>query len=227
MATMYTQVPRAVLWLLRGDEFSMGELDGSADARPVHALELGSFYISRGPISNVQYEAFSQAHTRHPRSAGDDDPAIVSWHNAHAYANWYAALSNKDFRLPTEAEWEFAARAMGQSKYPWGAHASGADGFAWTSENSDGICHPVDTPRPSKAGLYSMIGNVWEWTSSAYRPYPISPADGRDEPELSEPRVIRGGSILDAIEQLSCGRREHRSPDTNDELIGFRIVRAL
>ena len=225
MATMYTHVPRAVLWLLRGDEAQIGGEGG--DTEPAHVIELGSFYMSRGPISNRQFEAFRGDHTRHPLSGGDDDPAIVSFQSATAYADWYANLAKKPFRLPTEAEWEFAARASGAKRYPWGEAPAGSDGLAWTLENSGSRCHPVDTPKPTKNGLYGMIGNVWEWTSSLYLPYPIGPDDGRDDPSNEGPRVIRGGCIYDPIETLSCGRREQRSPETGDELIGFRIVRDL
>jgi formylglycine-generating enzyme required for sulfatase activity len=223
---MYTQVNRAILWLLRGDTFEMGGEVG--DTMPVHAVDIGSFYISRGPISNIQFEAFEANFLRHHRSTGDDDPAVgLSFHQATAYANWYAKLSHKAFRLPTEAEWEFAARAMGVARYPWGEDPTAGGPFAWTSENSGEHCHPVDTPKPSKAGLFGMLGNVSEWTASAYRPYPTTAEDGRDDPSGTEERVVRGGSIDDSVHQLSCAARGHRPPGTTGELIGFRIVRAL
>jgi len=226
MATMYTQVPRAVLWLLKGDIAQIGGEGG--DTEPAHEIDVGPFYISRGPISNIQYEAFDSDFMRHPLSLGDDDPAAgLSFIQSTAYADWYAALAKKDFRLPTEAEWEFAARAMGSARYPWGDDPAASAPFAWTAGNSEGQCHPVDTPKPSKSGLHGMIGNVWEWTSSLYQPYPIVSGDGRDDADAEGSRVIRGGSIQDAITSLSCGSRGHRTPDTQTELIGFRIVRAL
>jgi len=226
MATLYTQIPRAVLWLLQGSDFEVGGTGG--DTEPAHWVELGSFYISRGPISNEQYEAFMPGFRRDPTSPGDHDPAVgVSFIQATAYAAWYADLSSKAFRLPTEAEWEFAACAIGKHTYPWGDAPEQSERFAWTKENGNGICHPVDTPTPSKTGLYGMIGNVWEWTSSAYRAYPIVDGDGRDDTAGDETRVIRGGSHAQPIAELSCTRREARSPDTCSPLIGFRIVRGL
>ncbi len=223
---MYTQVPRAVMWLLRGDDAQIGGEGG--DTEPAHTIEIGPFYISRGPISNEQYEAYDPQYQRSPVSPGDDDPAVnVSFTEANGYAQWYAELSKKPFRLPTEAEWEFGARAMGATRFPWGDSIHDATKYAWTRENSDGHAHPVDTPTPSKCGLYGMIGNVWEWTASAYRPYPIHPGDGRDAPELNEPRVIRGGSFEDALTDLSSGRREARDMGTRATNLGFRIVRSL
>jgi formylglycine-generating enzyme required for sulfatase activity len=226
MATMYTQIPRAVMWLLRGDDAEIGGEGG--DTEPAHTLELGPFYVSRGPISNEQYEAYDPQHPRCPSSLGDHDPVVnVSFADAHGYAEWYAELSKKPFRLPTEAEWEFGARAVGVTRFPWGDSTTSASRYAWTRENSEDHTHPVDTPTPSKCGLYSMIGNVWEWTASAYRPYPILPGDGRDAPELDEPRVIRGGSFEDALETLSSGRREARDGGSRSNNLGFRIVRSL
>jgi formylglycine-generating enzyme required for sulfatase activity len=226
MATMYTKIPRAVMWLLRGDDAEIGGEGG--DTEPAHTLELGPFYISRGPISNEQFEAYAPQHARCQSSPGDDDPAVnISFADAHGYAEWYAELSNKPFRLPTEAEWEFGARALGNTRFPWGNPFEPASRYAWTKENSEGHAHPVDTPTPSKCGLYGMIGNVWEWTSSAYRPYPIKLGDGRDALDLDEPRVIRGGSFEDALETLSNQRRESRPPTTRANNLGFRIVRSL
>ncbi len=214
------------MWLIKGDEAEIGGSGG--DTEPAHALELGSFYISRGPISNEQYEAFDANHQRHTSSPGNNDPAVnISFHQACGYAAWYADIAKKAFRLPTEAEWEFAARAMRSKQYPWGNSPDDSRRYAWTQENSNGHCHPVDSPTPSRAGLYGMIGNTWEWTSSVYRPYPILPDDGRDDLELQESRVVRGGGFGDPIAELSCARRESHPADYCSEALSFRIVRSL
>ncbi|MGB0638463.1 MAG: formylglycine-generating enzyme family protein [Myxococcota bacterium] len=226
MTTSYTQIPRAVMWLIKGDEAQIGGSGG--DTEPAHTLEIGSFYISRGPISNEQYEAFDPSHERHPLSPGDNDPVVnVHFEEACGYAAWYAKIANKAFRLPTEAEWEFAARALGMKQYPWGNSPGDASRYAWTKENSDGHCHPVDSPTPSRAGLYGMIGNTWEWTSSLYRPYPILPDDGRDTLDTDEPRVVRGGGFHDPIAELSCARRKPEPSSYRSEALSFRIVRSL
>ena len=223
---MYTQVPRAVMWLLKGDDAQIGGEGG--DTEPAHTLQIRPFYISRGPISNEQYEAYDSNYERSPSSPNDDDPAVnVSFTDAVGYAQWYAELSKKAFRLPTEAEWEFGARAMGKQRFPWGDDPGKSGPFAWTLENSDGHAHPVDSNRPSKCGLFGMIGNVWEWTASAYRPYPIQPEDNRDATDINESRVIRGGSFEEPVSELSCGRREARPENTRAHNLGFRIVRSL
>jgi len=214
------------MWLLKGDDAHIGGEGG--DTEPAHTLEVRPFYISRGPISNEQYEAYDPEHQRSESSPGDDDPVVnVSFADATGYAQWYAELSKKPFRLPTEAEWEFGARAIGATRFPWGDDPNEGGQYAWTQENSNGHTHPVDTPTPSRCGLYGMIGNVWEWTSSAYRPYPIQIDDGRDAADLNEPRVIRGGSFEEPLAELSSGRRETRTSTTRAENLGFRIVRSL
>jgi len=219
---MYTQVPRAVMWLIKGDVAELGEADACL------SVELGSYYISRGCITNEQYEAYRPDFVRDPASGGDDDPAVgVTFRDAAGYAQWYAELSNKPFRLPTEIEWEMAARAAGQARYPWGDSAQESSPYARTAENSDGHAHPVDQIRPSKLGIYGMIGNVWEWTSALYRPFSEAASPGHDDLNQHGERGIRGGGYRDAINELSGARREAASELTRRSDLGFRIVRSL
>jgi len=219
---MYTKVPRAVMWLLRGDTAVLGEQASTVE------LELGSFYLSRGCITNEQFEAYRPDHVRSPLSSGDEDCAVgVSFRDAAGYAQWYADLAKKDFRLPTEVEWEFAARASGRSRYPWGDRPEDGGPYAWTQENSNGGCHAIDQDRPSKNGIYGMIGNVWEWTSSLYRPFAEVLAPGHDDLKVAAPRVIRGGGFQDPVAALSCARREAAEEDTVRADLGFRICRSL
>jgi formylglycine-generating enzyme required for sulfatase activity len=210
------------MWLLRGDCVVLGEGDQSVE------VTLGSFYISRGCITNEQFEAYRPEHPRHPVSSGDEDPVVgVGFRDAVAYVAWYAEISGKPFRLPTELEWEFAARACGRACYPWGDDAGASGPYAWTQENSQGRCHPVNENRPSKVGLYGMIGNVWEWTSSLQRPFVDAVEEGHDDLAIEGPRVIRGGGHLDGVALLSCARREGALEQTARPDLGFRICRSL
>jgi len=221
---MYTRVPRPVMWLLRGNA---AELGGDND-EPPFTVELESFYLSRGCVSNAQFEAYRPGFSRHARALNDADPAVgVSFRDAVGYADWYAQLSGKAFRLLTEAEWEFAARAFGRARYPWGDDSSAGTAYAWTLENSDGRCHGVEENKPSKVGIIGMIGNVWEWTSSLHRPFPVVPGDGRDALDIEGVRVTRGGGHTDPIAALSCSRREPVSEATRRPDLGFRIGRSL
>ena len=222
MATMYTQVPRAIMWLIKGQTAELGPAGETLE------VELGSFYISRGCITNLQMEAFQPDFERHPSAAEDDAPAVgVSFRDAVGYADWYAALARKPFRLPTELEWELAARAQGRARYPWGERNEGSEVFARTLENSGGHSHPVDQIRPSKLGIYGMIGNVWEWTSSLARPFAQATAPGHDDLSGHGERVTRGGGHLDPVAELSCGLRQEQPESTARSDLGFRIVRSL
>lgn len=221
---MYTKIARPVMWLLRGD---LARLGGAGTAQSFE-LEIESFYMSRGCVTNEQYAVFCSSHVRPAHASEDDDPVVgVSFRDAVAYADWYAALSKKPFRLLTEAEWEFAARAKGCTRYPWGDDPSESGRFARTFENSEGRCHPVDQVQPSKLGIYGMIGNVWEWTHSQMQDYPITAGDNRDDLGTSGPRVIRGGGFKDPVADLSVARREGVPEDTCRPDLGFRIGRSL
>lgn len=222
MATMYTQVPRAVMWLIKGDDAVLGTADEQL------SVELGSFYISRGCITNEQFEAYRPQYVRAESSPGDDDPAVnVSFRDAVGYAQWYADLAKKPFRLPTELEWEMAARSAGRARYPWGDRPEDGAPYARTLDNSGGHCHPVDQIRPSKLGLYGMIGNCWEWTSSRARPFATALDPDHDDLTVQAERVIRGGGFQDPVAELSCDRRDAVSEQTSRTDLGFRIVRSL
>ena len=224
--TRYTQVPRATLWLVEGDEFLMGSEEPGEG--PPFVIEVGSFYISKGVITNEQYAAFRPEHVRSPLASGDDDPAVgVSFVDAAAYCDWYAQLSRKRFRLPTEAEWEFACRGRTTSRCFFGNSQADADLFVWHRNNSGGHCHAIESAHANPMGLHEMLGNVWEWTASLYRPYPIVEGDGRDEREAPGPRMLRGGSFRSDLSEIGSAVRRAEDPEARHDDVGFRIVRAL
>ena len=172
-------------------------------------------------------------------------PAIsMTQHAASKYAQWLSAKTGRFYRLPTEAEWEYACRAGSDSAYAFGDDPSGLDGQGWYVENSDGQYRPVGTAKPNAWGLHDMHGNVWEWTLDQYREsYPahegalVSPWVRADR---LYPRVVRGGSWLDDAASLRCGSRrasdnswKMQDPQlpksiwyhTDAPWLGFRLVR--
>jgi formylglycine-generating enzyme required for sulfatase activity len=201
----YTKVPRTTLWLLEGAAGVVGGGD-----RPLRRVELPSLYVGKSVITNAQYEAFDPGHGRPATSPGDDHPVIgVSLPQAQAYAAWYAALSGKAFRLPTDDEWEWACRGGTTGRWPWGDDPGRAAELAWTAESSDGRTHEIGTRRANPVGLHDTIGLAWEWTASP-----------------GEPPCLRGGSFRTPIAEIACfTRREMRSDDVADDA-GLRIVRA-
>jgi formylglycine-generating enzyme required for sulfatase activity len=206
MAERYTQVPRATLWLVQGGELLLGS-DDDPGASPSSLVEVGSFYIGKGPITNEQFEAFSPSYQRAPSSPGNDHPAVsVTFQEAVGYCEWYSQLSRKRFRLPTEEEWEFACRGGTRGRYFFGNDLTAADPFVWHRDNSDGVSHPVETKRANPAGVHDMLGLVWEWTSGG---------------------TLRGGSYRSGIAEIGSAVRRAADPETGADDVGFRIVRSL
>jgi len=202
----YTKVPRTTLWLLEGGVALIG-----GDDRPMRRVEMPSLYIGKSVITNAQYEAFDPGRARTEASAGDDEPALgVSLPQAQAYCAWYAALSGKPFRLPSDDEWEWACRGGSSARWPWGDDAARAAEFAWTAENSEGRAHPVESLRANALGLHDMMGLAWEWTASA-----------------THPPFLRGGSFRTSIREVDCATRLEPSGGAPPDAAGFRIVRDL
>ena len=229
--------------------FTMGSDDGPADERPAHAVFLPAFEIDRLPVRNSEFAGFLQRHgavaadgrryfdwddrdARIHRDADgwradagyEDHPAVeVSWLGAHAYCR---SLGK---RLPTEAEWEKAARGSDARRYPWGNSAPAVHharfGRAYNDTAPAGA-HPAGA---SPYGALDMAGNVWQWVSSIYRPYPYRDDDGREAPDSSpQVRSTRGGghdSPAEEIRSTERGRNLSRAPRAGHHNIGFRCAR--
>lgn len=147
-----------------------------------------------------------------PAGEADSPVVFVSWPAARAYAAWAGK------RLPTEAEWEFAARAGTTSRYWWG------DAFDRTRVASVKDAFPPKQ-RTNPWGLRDLLGGVWEWTSSMYKPYPYNRTDGREDPNGRDPRVMRGGSRENGENFVRSGNRSYEQSISTSELLGFRCVR--
>jgi formylglycine-generating enzyme required for sulfatase activity len=195
---------------------------------PQHAVVLPDCWLARCPVTNYQYQVFvlaaeypSPPHWRNgtfPDGKQDHPVVNISWHDALAFCRW------ADVRLPSEAEWEWAARGTDGRLWPWGddpptpVHCNFGLAVAGTT--------PV-TLFPSGAtphGVLDMAGNVWEWTHSLWRPYPYSPADGREDEATAGLRVVRGGSYDCASSQVRCAHRSAINPAYGYDDVGMRVV---
>ena len=173
----------------------------------------------------------------------DTQPVVcVTWHDAAAYAEWLSGQTGQNYRLPTEAEWEYAARAGTETARYWGDAADEACGYANVGDQSlkgelsalpytihncaDGYVYtaPAGSFRANRFGLYDMLGNVWEWTCSEYANY----KEGKENMFLSKnhasARVIRGGSWFDGPERVRSADRGLRGPADRDDSVGFRLA---
>ncbi len=222
----YTRYPRAILWLVREGEITIGGEE--PESRPSFRARVDSFYLSKAPVTNEQYGAYAPDFERSPLSPGDRDPAVgLSYRDARGYCDWYARVSRKPMRLPTEIEWEYACRSGAATRYFWGADPAAAEDYVWDRRNSASHARAPEDKRPNPFGLLGMLGTVWEWTGSLFRPYPAEPGDGRDDPGARGPRVLRGGSFRLDREQLSCSLRRGADPAIPIEDAGFRVARGF
>ncbi|MCB1032878.1 MAG: SUMF1/EgtB/PvdO family nonheme iron enzyme [Acidobacteria bacterium] len=223
MRDRYTRYPRPILWLIPGGEAWIGESE--PDALPASLVEVEPFYLSKFPVTNEQFEAFDPAFQRSELSPRDTDPAMgLSWTEADEYCRWYAEVSRKPMRLPSEVEWEYACRAGGHGRFFFGDDPKEADLYLWDASNSEGRVQPADRKRANGFGLFGMLGGVWEWTASAYG----SPAGGTVErAETDEERVLRGGSFCTPREEVACSLRRGAPADRAVADAGFRIARSF
>jgi iron(II)-dependent oxidoreductase len=205
------------------------------EEHPQQRIYLPAYEIGRYPITNLEYRSFVRE-TGHrpplhwqgdtyPDGLGDHPVWHVTWHDAGAYCEWLREKTGRLYRLPTEAHWEMAARGKDGRTYPWG------DEFDRTACNSGeggiGATTPVGQYSPqgdSPYGLADMAGNVWEWTSTLFQPYPYDADDGREEQEEIGLRVLRGGFFNDYQGFVRCASRGRGDPDYRLISAGFRVV---
>jgi formylglycine-generating enzyme required for sulfatase activity len=226
---------RITMRLVSAGDFIMGSDSGMEDEQPVKILFLDAFYIDKYEVTNLQYKACvgagaclspkeveSSTRTDYYNNAEFNNYPVVNvdWNMARSYCEWRGA------RLPTEAEWEKAARGPEGSTYPWGDEVScnEANYFGCQEDTA-----PVSSfgNGLSEYGVHNMAGNVIEWVSSLYLPYPYDMFDGREDLEASGERVLRGGSWLDSDSEneVRSAYRQMADPSHFSENIGFRCVR--
>jgi len=215
--------------LIKGGCFQMGDVfqDGDRDERPVHEVCLDDFYIGRYEVTQGQWQAIK---SRNPSShdKGDALPVEdVSWNDVQDYIKELNQKTGRYFRLPTEAEWEYAARSGGQrEKWSGSNNESNLGTYAWYHDNAGRETHPVGQKKPNALGLYDMTGNVWEWVSDWYDSsfYEESTRSNPGGPGRGGDRVFRGGSYEDRATDLRTVKRNKKSNRRSDDTLGFRLA---
>ena len=215
---------------VEGGEFVMGDNNSDFEQeKPAHSVKVSSFNISKYPVTQGQWQAIAGENPS--QFKGDNRPVeMVSWDAVQDFISQLNKETNKQFRLPTEAEWEFAARG---GKYSQGTTYSGSDKLkqvGWYSENSNGETHDVGLMLANELGLHDMSGNVWEWCEDRYdeQYYEECKKKGVVEnpsgPDTGGGRVIRGGSYFDSPLRCRSLYRAWFLPDDHDYTLGFRLV---
>jgi formylglycine-generating enzyme required for sulfatase activity len=212
------------LVLIPSGEFMMGSSDGDSDEKPVHKVQIGRpLYMGKYEVTQEQWERVMGSNPN--RLKGARNPVEnVSWNDSQEFINKLNAKGQGTFRLPTEAEWEYACRAGTTTTFHSGSNDSDLRAAAWFNGNSGSKPHPVGEKQPNAWGLYDMHGNVWEWCQSLYKSYPYRADDGRESVTSSDRRVLRGGSWLN--EQGNCRStfRYRYGPGNRFDYFGFRVV---
>jgi formylglycine-generating enzyme required for sulfatase activity len=227
--------------LIPAGEFLMGSPDdvGASYEHPAHKVRFSKpFAIARYETTFEEYDRFAEATGRPlPDDAGfgrGRRPVVnVTWQDAKDYADWLSRKPGKRYRLPTEAEWEYAARSGGQNDiWPGTSDEKQLTAYAVYGENSQKRTAPVGSKKPNRLGLHDMSGNVWEWAEDcSHDSYQEAPEDGTAWEEAGGGdcgwRVVRGGSYHTIPGYLRVSGRLELKPDTRDRGLGFRLVQDL
>ena len=201
---------------------------GRSDERSLHTVRITQpFYLGKYEVTQGQWRTVLGNNPSHFADCGDTCPVEnVSWEDAQAFI---AALNAREgitaYRLPTEAEWEYATRAGTRTAYSFGNRPRELGAYAWYRDNSDGTTHPVGSKRPNDWGVYDLHGNVWEWVADWYGDYPSSRVTDPQGPSSGTRRIIRGGGWGYDASDCRSGTRGTGPPISRSGSVGFRLAR--
>ena len=213
---------------VKGGSFTMGATaeqgnEAKADEKPAHNVTLSDYYIGETEVTQALWQAVM----------GDDNPSeykgpgmpveLISWEDCESFIDKLNTLTGMKFRLPTEAEWEYAARGGNKSRGYKFAGSNDIGTVAWYESNSDAKTHPVKQKAPNELGIYDMTGNVWEWCFDGYGPYSSAAQTNPKGLSTAEANASRGGSFVNSPEDSRVSVRSF-SPGYISSSLGFRIA---
>ena len=214
---------------VKGGTFDMGSNDGSDDEKPIHPVTLPDFYIGKYEVTQKQWTEIMGNNPSHFKDCDDCPVENVSWDDVQEFLKKLIEKTGQNYRLPTEAEWEYAARggiSTGSTTY---AGSNNIEEVAWYYENSNNKTHPVGQKKPNELGIFDMSGNVWEWCCDRYDKdyYQNSPENNPQGPSVGSSRVLRGGSWISDAVNCRMADRSTGMPVLRSNLIGLRLLFAL
>jgi formylglycine-generating enzyme required for sulfatase activity len=237
-------VPEGMVYVERGT-FQMGSNSGEEDEKPMHSVTVSDFYIGKYEVTQGDYKAVTGKNPSRFTSSGNEAPVErLSWYDAVEFCN---KLSDKDgldrcysgsgksikcnfdangYRLPTEAEWEYAAKGGNKSKGYEYSGSNTIEEVGWYSNDSSSKTHPVGGKKSNELGIYDMSGNVWEWCWDWFGDYVGSAQTDPKGPASGSYRVRRGDSWFISVSNCRVANRNCFSPDGGYHHIGFRLARS-
>jgi len=221
--------PEIEMVLVKGGCFQMGDTfgDGATDEKPVHEVCVDDFHIGKYEVTQAQWEAVMGANPSEFKKGGEYPVEFVSWNDVQDFIGKLNAMTGRRYRLPTEAEWEYAARSGGKKeKYAGTSDEGSLGGFAWYDSNSRSATHPFGLKTANSLGIYDMSGNVWEWVQDWYGEYYYknSPRENPQGPSRGDKKVFRGGSWKYYEWYVRTPYRDRNEPTFRDSLHGFRLA---
>ena len=214
--------------LVEGGTFRMGatseqEVEAKSNEKPVHSVTLSSYYIGKTEVTQALWQAVMGSNPSYFKGA-DLPVECVSWDDCQGFIKKLNSLTGRDFRLPTEAEWEFACRGGNNSRGYKYSGSNDIDNVAWYDGNSGDQTHPVGTKASNELGIYDMSGNVWEWCSDWYADYTSHSQTNPKGPRSGSDRVNRGGSWYGNAGDCRPSSRGGYSPAGRDGNLGLRLA---
>ncbi|OPZ99499.1 MAG: Serine/threonine-protein kinase pkn1 [Bacteroidetes bacterium ADurb.Bin408] len=219
---------------VQGGTFTMGctseqGSDCDNDEKPAHSVTVGDFYIGKYEVTQAQWRAVMGASATLSAPSGfkncDNCPVeSVSWNDIQEFLKKLNAKTGKTYRLPTEAEWEYAARGGSKSNGYKYSGSNNVGSVAWYTDNSGSKTHPVGQKSPNELGIYDMSGNVWEWCSDWYGSYSSNSQTNPQGAISGSSRVLRGGSWSDGARGCRSANRSGNSPGDRISNLGFRLA---
>jgi len=229
-----TYITPALVYIKPGS-FLMGSDLKNNNEKPLHKVIIKKgFYMGKYDVTFKEYDKFCKDTKRKkPSDEGygrGNMPVInVSWNDAEAYAKWLSKKTKMNYELPTEAQWEYVARAGTTTKWSFGNDVNKLKDYAWYKNNSNNRPHLVGLKKPNPWGIYDMYGNVWQWCRDRYIfGYKNTPRDGSANTSGDQiDRVLRGGSWFNDAKYLYSFHRYGYVPKGAGSVFGFRLVRNL
>jgi len=211
---------------IEGGTFQMGSNDGESMEIPVHSVTLSDFLIGKYEVTQKQWHYIAGNNPSGCINCDNCPVEKVSWDDIQEFIQKLNQKTGKTYRLPTEAEWEYAARGGNKSKGYTYSGSNSLDNVAWYSENSGSKTHPVGQKQPNELGLFDMSGNVFEWCSDWYGSYQSSEKSNPQGPSSGSFRLFRGGSshYYAYFCRTSDRGLQYINPDFRSSSTGFRLV---